>query len=163
MDRKCSDMGMDLAGLFGAGAYSSAIGHGLSRQDAESVASRCWQSYKEAASRASYYDDEDDDDGSTWFSRNKGWVIPAIGIPAAFVLGADAQRNGDPKKGILGKLGDVWGRRLLHLLGQGHMLNPEWKKMLYGGGGKSDAQKPVSTSAATGSSGEIPDYVLEVE
>lgn len=104
---------LDLEELFAAGAMSAARDHGMDEKDAEALAERLC---KEARPRVKIVDD-DEDEGDTWWSRNKRWALPTgIGI-GAFLLGADAGRNGRPDRSYLSNAGSLLWERVQALLG----------------------------------------------
>ena len=104
---------LDLEDVFAAGAMSAARDHGIEEKDAEALAERLC---KEARPRVRIVDD-DEDEGDTWWSRNKGWALPTgIGI-GAFLLGADAGRNGRPDRSYLSNAGSLLWERIQSLLG----------------------------------------------
>ena len=104
---------LDLEEVFAAGAMSAARDHGMEEKDAEALAERLC---KEARPRVRIVED-DEDEGDTWWSRNKGWALPTgIGI-GAFLLGADAGRNGRPDRSYLSNAGSLLWERIQALLG----------------------------------------------
>lgn len=103
-------MNTDPESCFTAGAYSYAVEHGMTDADARALAVGLCK----LAARGRRYDDEEDD---TWWSRNKGWALPT-GIGAlAFLIGADAGRNGRMDRGYLSGAASQLAKRLNALLG----------------------------------------------
>lgn len=96
---------------FAAGAYGAAREAGMGDADASALAGAV---VKSAARRVRY--DDDDDDG-TWWSRNKGWLLPALVGTCAFLVGADAGRNGRPDRGHWSNADSLAMERLRKLLG----------------------------------------------
>jgi hypothetical protein len=100
-----------IATMFSAGAYSALEGRGMSSNDADAfVAHVC----KEASSKSFRYDEDEDD---TWWSRNKGWALPTAIGAGAFILGADAGRNGRPDRSPFSNAGNLLWERVKALLG----------------------------------------------
>lgn len=93
--------------MFAAGAVKAAMESGMQEKDACAFADYMCKA------AASDWDGEDD----TFWSRNKGWIIPT-GIGAlAFWLGADAGRHGRPDRGILSNAGSLMWNRVKALMG----------------------------------------------
>ena len=66
--------------------------------------------FKEAA-RGRYNFEDMDDGEDTFWSRNKGWLIPAIVGSLAFYAGADGERHGRRDRGYLSNAGNrLWDR-----------------------------------------------------
>lgn len=100
--------------MFSAGAYSALDGSGIDAKDADAfVAHVC----KEAAARRVRFD-EDEDEEDTWWSRNKGWALPAAIGAGAFLVGADAGRNGRPDRNYFSSAGSLLWDRVKALLGE---------------------------------------------
>ena len=101
--------------MIAAGAYSVALERGIDEKTADALVAGILE--KAASSRRRYgYDDEEEED-DTWWSRNKSWALPtAIGTLALWA-GHDAGVNGDADKNLLGKMWDLWSRRLGALFG----------------------------------------------
>ena len=95
--------------MFAAGAYSTALDAGMEKDSADRFVSYVC---KEASARRIKYDDYE-----TWWSRNKGWALPALLTSAAFWVGADAVRNGRPDRGYLENAGSLAVRRIKELIG----------------------------------------------
>ena len=103
------DTGDKLAAtMFSAGAYSALDGHGMDAKAADAfVANVC----KEAvARRVRFYED-------TWWNRNKRWALPTAIGAGAFLIGADAARNGRPDRSYLSNAGSLLWERVKALLG----------------------------------------------
>jgi len=110
MDRLGEDCS---AALFAAGAYSVASRAGMDSKDAGRFVSEVC---KQAA--AMRYDvDDDDEEQDTWWSRNKHWALPAALSASAFLIGADAGRNGRPDRSYLSNAGSLFLKRLKALFG----------------------------------------------
>lgn len=100
-------MGIDFAEMFAAGAASAARCHGMSEKDAEAFVGGI---FKEAA-RGRYNFEDADDGEETFWSRNKGWLLPAIVGSLAFYAGADGERHGRRDRGYLSNAGNrLWDR-----------------------------------------------------
>lgn len=100
-----------IATMFSAGAYSALDGSGIDAKDADAfVAHVC----KEAVARRVMFDEDEDD---TWWSRNKGWALPTAIGAGAFLLGADAGRNGRPDRSYFSNTGSLLWERVKTLLG----------------------------------------------
>jgi hypothetical protein len=103
---------MYLETLFAAGAFSVLPdGKPLNEKDAESFVELC----KEAAARRVRFDEDDDED--TWWSRNKHWALPTAIGAGAFLVGADAGRNGRPDRSYISNAGSLLWERVKALLG----------------------------------------------
>ena len=90
-----------------AGAASAARGHGMPEKDAEAFVGGL---FKEAA-RGRYNFEDADDEEETFWSRNKGWLLPAIVGSLAFYAGADGERHGRRDRGYLSNAGNrIWDR-----------------------------------------------------
>lgn len=93
--------------MFAAGAARAAAEAGMSEKDANAFSAF----FCKAAAMG--WNGEDD----TFWSRNKGWIIPT-GIGAlAFWLGADAGRHGRPDRGIISNAGSLMWNRVKALMG----------------------------------------------
>lgn len=105
--------GIDVAALFAAGAYSSGLSRGMTVKQAQDFA---YEICKEAASkkRPKWEDEEDDD---TFWSRNKGWIIPALVGTGAFLFGSHAGQNKRPDRGHFENAWDFLKDRAGRLLG----------------------------------------------
>ena len=102
-----------IATMFSAGAYSALDGSGMGAKSADAfVAHVC----KEASARRVRFDEYDDED-DTWWSRNKRWVIPTAVGAGAFLIGADAGRNGRPDRNYFSNAGSLLWERVKALLG----------------------------------------------
>ena len=99
--------------LFAAGAYRKAVEMGMSEKDAESFT---LEVCKQAASRKIVLDDEEDEE-DTWWNRNKGWALPTLVGTGAFLVGADAGRNGRDDRNYFSAAGDLLVQRLRAILG----------------------------------------------
>lgn len=100
--------------LFAAGAHSALDGSGLSKEAAEAfVAEVC----KVAAARRVRWDEGEDEEEDTWWSRNKRWALPTLIGTGAFILGADAGRNGRPDRSHLSNAGSLLWERVKALVG----------------------------------------------
>lgn len=111
------DMTIDFASMFAAGAATAAKEHGMSEKDAEAfVGGLC----KEAARGRFNFEDMDDEGDETFWSRNKGWLIPAIVGSLAFYAGADGERHGRLDRGYLSNTGNRIWDRLKTLFGYGY-------------------------------------------
>jgi len=100
-------MGIDFAAMFAAGAASAAHLHGMPEKDAEAFVGGL---FKEAA-RGRYNFEDIDDGEDTFWSRNKGWLLPAIVGSLAFYAGADGERHGRRDRGYLSNAGNrLWDR-----------------------------------------------------
>ena len=131
--------------MFAEGVRSVAADRGMSEKDAEAFVSYVC---KEAASGKRRYDDDDDDEEDTWWGRNKSWLIPTLVGTGAFLVGADAGRNGRPDRSYLSNAGSLLWHRVKKLVGMTD--DPLWKSI-------SRAQ-PVSLpdqSAQTSASGDF--------
>ena len=119
--------GLDLDKLFIAGAKCVASEHGMCEKDANAFADRLC---KEAVPKYKLVDDDeddDDDDKSTWIGRNGWWAIPTgVGL-GAFLLGADAGRNGRPDRGYLSNAGNLLWERIQALFGVPNSAS--WRSM----------------------------------
>lgn len=105
MDVKAMDI--DFAAMFAAGAASAARGHGMPEKDSEAFVGGL---FKQAA-RGRYNFEDVDDGEDTFWSRNKGWLIPAIVGSMAFYAGADGERHGRRDRGYLSNAGNrLWDR-----------------------------------------------------
>lgn len=102
-----------IATMFSAGAYSALEGRGM---DAEAADAFVEHVCKEAVARRVRFD-EDEDGYDTWWSRNKGWALPTAVGAGAFLLGADAGRNGRPDRSYLSNAGSLLWERVKALLG----------------------------------------------
>ena len=99
--------------MFAAGALSAVEGTGMSEEDARNFVGHVC---KEAASRGRRDDDDDDDDKTLWDST-KGFLIPAgVGL-GAFLLGANAQKEGRPDRGYFENAGNFIWDRIKRLMG----------------------------------------------
>lgn len=97
--------------LFVAGASIAAREHGMNEKDAEAFAFDVLE--KTAARRVGFYDDDDEEEGSWW----RKWLVP-VGVGAgAFLLGADAVRNGRPDRGAWSNALNLAWKRIQALLG----------------------------------------------
>jgi hypothetical protein len=95
--------GIDLAALFAAGAASALDGMNVTEKQAEAFVTEVC---KEAASGGI-----DDRDGDTFWSRNKGWLLPAIVGALAFKIGGDAGRYGRRDRSYISNAAsDLWDR-----------------------------------------------------
>lgn len=110
--------------LFAAGAYSAAMEKGMSEKDAEAFAVEVC---KQAAARKVRWDEDEEDEGDTWWSRNKHWALPTLVGTGAFLVGADAGRNGRYDRSHLSNAGSLLYRRLRSLLG---LPNDPWYRSL---------------------------------
>ena len=113
MDVKAMDI--DFAAMFAAGAASAARGHGMSEKDAEAFVGGL---FKEAA-RGRYNFEDADDNEETFWSRNKGWLIPTLVGSLAFYAGADGERHGRLDRGYLSNAGNRLWDRVKTLVGYG--------------------------------------------
>ena len=103
-----------LATLFAAGAHSALTGSGMTEKDAEAfVEGVC----KAATARRVRWDEGEDEEEDTWWSRNKRWALPALIGTGAFILGADAGRNGRPDRSHLSNAGSLLWERVKALVG----------------------------------------------
>ena len=101
-----------IATMFSAGAYSALDGSGIDAKDADAfVAHVC----KEAVARRVRFDEDEEED--TWWNRNKGWALPAAIGAGAFLIGADAGRNGRPDRNYLSNAGSLLWERVKAILG----------------------------------------------
>ena len=100
--------------LFAAGAHSALDGSGLSKESAEAFVSEVC---KVAAARRVRWDEGEDEEDDTWWSRNKRWALPALIGTGAFILGADAGRNGRPDRSHLSNAGSLLWERVKALVG----------------------------------------------
>jgi len=104
---------IDAATMFAAGALSAVEGTGMSEEDARKFVGHVC---KEAASSGRRDDDDDDDDETLWDST-KGFLIPAgVGL-GAFLLGANAQKDGRPDRGYFENAGNFIWDRIKRLMG----------------------------------------------
>ena len=102
---------VSIATMFSAGAYSALDGCGMDSKDADAfVANVC----KEAVARRVRFDEDED---GTWWSRNKGWALPTAIGAGAFLIGADAGRNGRPDRNYFSNTGSLLWERVKALLG----------------------------------------------
>lgn len=100
-----------IATMFSAGAYSALDGRGMDAKSAdEFVAHVC----KEAVAKRVRFDEDEED---TWWSRNKVWALPTAIGAGAFLLGADAGRNGRPDRNYFSNAGSLLWERVKALLG----------------------------------------------
>jgi len=100
-----------IATMFSAGAYSALDGSGIDAKDADAfVAHVC----KEAVAKRVRFDEDEED---TWWSRNKGWALPAILATGAFVIGGDAGRNGRHDRNYFSNAGSLLWKRVKALVG----------------------------------------------
>ena len=107
--------GIDIEALFAAGAYSEAMTRGMSKEAAESFAVGLCRDVK--SGMAKWAEDDDDDDNSTFWSRNKKWLLPLMVGTGAFFVGADTGRWGRPDRNYVSGTLDRLGDRLKMLLG----------------------------------------------
>lgn len=107
------DTGDKLAAtMFSAGAYSALDGHGMDAKASDAfVANVC----KEAVARRVRFDEDEEED--TWWNRNKGWALPAAIGAGAFLIGADAGRNGRPDRNYFSNAGSLLWERVKAILG----------------------------------------------
>ena len=59
----------------------------------------------------------DEDEGDSWWSRNKKWALPALIGTGAFIIGADAGRNGRPDRSHISNAGSLLWNRVKALFG----------------------------------------------
>ena len=100
--------------MFAAGAHSALDGSGLSKEAADAFVSEVC---KAAAARRVRWDEGEDEEEDTWWSRNKRWALPALIGTGAFILGADAGRNGRPDRSHLSNAGSLLWERVKALVG----------------------------------------------
>ena len=105
-----------LATLFAAGAHSALTGSGMTEKDAEAFVEEVCKAA--AARRVRWDEGEDEEEGDTWWSRNKRWALPALIGTGAFILGADAGRNGRPDRSHLSNAGSLLWERVKALVGR---------------------------------------------
>ena len=118
--------------MFSAGAYSAFDGAGIGGREADALAKRVRF-------------DEDDED--TWWSRNKGWVLPTAIGAGAFLIGADAGRNGRPDRNYFSNTGSLLWERVKALLG---IPNSDlWRSMTKTPATAATAPAPANAAAAT--------------
>jgi len=108
---------IDLGVMFAAGAASCARMHGMSEKDAEALVDGIC---KEAARGRYNFEDADADNKSTFWSRNKKWIIPAIVGSLAFYAGADGERHGRLDRGYISNAGHRIWDRIKTLFGYGY-------------------------------------------
>jgi hypothetical protein len=102
----------EMAHMFAAGIFSVADGAGMSGKDAEPFVSNVC---KAAAARRVRFDEDDEED--TWWSRNKHWALPTAIGAGAFLVGADAGRNGRPDRNHISNVGSLLWERVKAILG----------------------------------------------
>lgn len=108
---ECNDM---MADMFAAGCASVAQQMGMPEKDAEAfVGDMC----KQAARGRFAYEDEYDD-RSTFWSRNKSWLLPII-------VGASGERHGRKDRSYLSNAGSNIWQRVKNLFG--YNADPIWK------------------------------------
>ena len=100
--------------LFAAGAHSALDGFGLSKEASDAFVDEVC---KVAAARRVRWDEGEDEEEETWWSRNKRWALPALLGTGAFILGADAGRNGRPDRSHLSNAGSLLWERVKALVG----------------------------------------------
>ena len=99
--------------LVKAGAYAAAREHGMSRDEAIAFASGMT---KASAAKIVRWDDGEEEQ-DTWWSRNKHWALPTAVGAGAFLLGADAGRNGRKDRSSVTNALGLLGQRVKALLG----------------------------------------------
>jgi len=138
---------LDLEKMFEAGARSFASESGLCEKDADAVSEMCKQ-----ARRRRQYDEDDDEDEGTWWSRNKGWVLPSsIGL-GAFLLGGSAGRYGRPDWNHFANAGRLTLEALQKLLGIPN--SAYWRSMT-----KADPRKIAISDAKSKETKELDDLL----
>lgn len=108
---------LSLEEMFAAGAKSAAAAHGMSEKDAEAFSGFMRKEARRRLKVVEDDEDDEDDEEKTWWDRNKKWALPsAIGL-GAFLLGADAGRNGRPDRNYFSNAGNLFLERLKALFG----------------------------------------------
>lgn len=97
--------------MFSAGVYSALDGAGIDAKDADAIVAHVC---KEAVARRVRFDEDEED---TWWNRNKGWALPTAIGAGAFLIGADAGRNGRPDRNYFSNAGSLLWERVKALLG----------------------------------------------
>ena len=130
-----------IATMFSAGAYSALEGSGICAKDADAFVAQVW---KEAAARRVRFDEDEEE---SWWSRNKGWALPAAIGAGAFLVGADAGRNGRPDRNYFSNAGSLLWERVKALLG---IPNSDlWRSMTKTPATAATAPAPANAAAAT--------------
>ena len=130
-----------IATLFSAGAYSAIEGAGIDKKAADEFVSHVC---KEAIARRVRFDEDEED---TWWQRNKGWALPAAIGAGAFLVGADAGRNGRPDRNYFSNTGSLLWERVKALLG---IPNSDlWRSMTKTPATAATAPAPANAAAAT--------------
>ena len=99
------------ATMFSAGAYSALDGYGMDAKAADAFVEHVC---KEAVAKRVRFDEDEED---TWWSRNKGWALPTAIGAGAFIVGADAGRNGRQDRNYFSNAGSLLWERVKALLG----------------------------------------------
>lgn len=97
--------------LFAAGARSALEWAGGTEKDAGAL---ILDACKEAAARRGRWDEDEE---GTWWDRNRHWALPTAIGAGAFLVGADAGRNGRPDRNYLSNAGSLLWERVKALLG----------------------------------------------
>ena len=109
---------IDTATMFAAGALSAVEGTGMSEEDARNFVGHVCKEASIKMGRIVLRDSKDDDDEErTWWDDWKGVLIPAgVGL-GAFLLGANAQKEGRPDRGYFENAGNFIWDRIKRLMG----------------------------------------------
>lgn len=115
----------DLKAMFAAGAYSAYVDMGMQEKDAEAVAEEMCK----LAAKRYVVDDDDDDEGDTWWSRNRGWLLPAAIGAGTFLMGSNAASSeyAIPGGGHFENTGRYLWNKFKKLFG--YTDNPIWKSL----------------------------------